>query len=80
MPALPATVTAHRDKSRYARGNIVCEQSGFFDSRGRRQRAGRMKALRVLEGKIALPRGSVIWAFLLPGPDCWMRAARRAMS
>ena len=55
--ALSATVTAHRDKSRCALGDIVCEQLGFFDARGRRQRASCMKALRVLEGegKIVLP-------------------------
>ena len=57
VPTLSRTVAAHQDKSRSALGALVCEQFGFFDARGRRRRAGCMKALRVLEaeGHITLP-------------------------
>ena len=39
LPTLSATVAAHQDKSRSALGVLVCEQFGFFDARGREQRA-----------------------------------------
>ena len=57
LPALSATVAAHQDRSRTALGALVCEEFGFFDVRGRKRRAGCMKALRVLEaeGHISLP-------------------------
>ena len=57
VPALSAVVAAHQHTSRSALGALVCEQFGFFDARGRRQRSGCMKALRVLEaeGHIRLP-------------------------
>ena len=57
LPALSATVAAHQDRSCTALGALVCEEFGFFDVRGRKRRAGCMKALRVLEaeGHISLP-------------------------
>ncbi len=57
LPTLSAIVAAHQGKSRSALGVLVCEQFGFFDARGREQRATCMKALRVLEaeGRITLP-------------------------
>ena len=57
VPTLSATVATHQDKSRTALGALVCEQFGFLDARGRKRRAGCMKALRVLdaEGLISLP-------------------------
>ena len=48
---------SHGDKSRHGLGAVVCERFGFVDALGRIQRAGCLKALRVLdaEGRIALP-------------------------
>ena len=56
-PALLATLGALSGKSRTAVSGIVCEQFGFYDARGRPQRAGCMKALRTLEAenRISLP-------------------------
>ena len=56
-PALLATLGALSGKSRTAVSGIVCEQLGFYDARGRPQRAGCMKALRTLEAesRISLP-------------------------
>ena len=55
--ALLATVGALSGKSRTAISGIVCERFGFYDARGRPQRAGCMKALRTLEAesRISLP-------------------------
>ncbi len=55
--ALLATLGALSGKSRTAVSGIVCEKFGFYDARGRPQRAGCMKALRTLEAesRISLP-------------------------
>ena len=57
LPALSELVLSHGDKSRHGLGAVVCERFGFVDALGRIQRAGCLKALRVLdaEGRIALP-------------------------
>ena len=57
LPALSELVLSHGDKSRHGLGAVVCERFGFVDVLGRIQRAGCLKALRVLdaEGRIALP-------------------------
>ena len=57
VPTLAAAVAAHQDRSRSALSVLVCEEVGFLDERGRKRRAGCMKALRVLdaEGLIRLP-------------------------
>ncbi len=56
-----ATVAAHRDKSRRALADMVCEQFRLVDAHGKKRLAGCMKALRVLhsEEQIALPSPQV---------------------
>ena len=67
VPALSATIVAHPNKSRSALGAVVCEQFGFVDARGRKRRAGCMKALRILEAE-----GQIT----LPAPQCDLRISR----
>ena len=55
--ALDSVLDANRDRSRNVLGDKVCEAFGFFDARGRTQRASCLRALRTLveEERITLP-------------------------
>jgi hypothetical protein len=58
-------IAQHPSALRTHLGDLVCDEFGFLDRRGRRQRSGCLKALRVLErrGRLTLPAAQT-----KPGP------------
>ena len=66
LERLRGLTARHASLSRTELADLVCDELGFVDRRGRRQRSGCLKALRVLEwrGRLVLPA-----ARTKPGPS-----------